>query len=175
MAAAARSSIISPRTGPVARHEISEAFAITRAGARAQLIRLHAAGVVEIDDLGYAVAGVGRYRYYLEPDALRYAARWLVALAERAERANRGEVFAPRRAVAMNRDGRARWRREYRLRVPAGCGRHGPSSLSVDVEDIAPWVIATARAWPASVEDRLVAVRIGVQPQHVRVARESRR
>ena len=35
------------------------------------------------------------HRYYLDADALRYAARWLDALAERAERANRNAAVAP--------------------------------------------------------------------------------
>jgi hypothetical protein len=34
-------------------------------------------------------------RYYLDPDALRYAARWLNALADRAEHANRQAAIVP--------------------------------------------------------------------------------
>jgi hypothetical protein len=40
-------------------------------------------------------AGIRAHRYYLDPDALRYAARWLDALAERAERVNRAAACAP--------------------------------------------------------------------------------
>jgi hypothetical protein len=39
--------------------------------------------------------------------------------------------------------------------------------------DVAPWLIAEVRAWPATVEDRDVAVRIGVGAQQVRRARRA--
>jgi hypothetical protein len=82
--------------GPSSAEDISGSYAITRAGARAQLVRLRAAGVAELEDRGFRiVAGIRAQRYYLEPDALRYAARWLDALADRAERANRGAAVAP--------------------------------------------------------------------------------
>lgn len=75
--------------GPGSAQEIGEVFAITRQGARAQLVRLRAAGVVELEHVGLRVLGdFGAHRYYVEPGALRYAARWLDALADRAERAN---------------------------------------------------------------------------------------
>jgi hypothetical protein len=38
-------------------------------------------------------------------------------------------------------------------------------------DDVAPWLIAEVRTWPRSVEDRLVATRIGVSLQQVRRAR----
>ena len=42
------------------------------------------------------MVGVRMHRYYLDPDALRYAARWLDALAERARaREPRLPAFAP--------------------------------------------------------------------------------
>ena len=40
--------------------------------------------------------------------------------------------------------------------------------------DIAPWVIASVREWPQTVEDRLVAAGLGVQLHHVKLAREAR-
>jgi DNA-binding transcriptional ArsR family regulator len=82
--------------GPCSASEISDEFAITPPGARAQLIALRAAGVVELEDANFRlISGIRQYRYYVDPDALRYAARWLDALAERAERANRAAAFAP--------------------------------------------------------------------------------
>jgi hypothetical protein len=82
--------------GPSSAHDISAAHAITRAGARAQLIHLQTAGVAELEDRGFRiVAGIRQHRYYLQPDALRYAARWLEALAERVERANRAAAVVP--------------------------------------------------------------------------------
>ncbi|MDA0164234.1 ArsR family transcriptional regulator [Solirubrobacter ginsenosidimutans] len=82
--------------GPSSSADISDAFAITRAGARAHLIGLRAGGVVDLeDDFVRAMIGTHRHRYYLDADALRYAARWLDALADRAERANRAAAFAP--------------------------------------------------------------------------------
>jgi hypothetical protein len=41
--------------------------------------------------------------------------------------------------------------------------------------DVAPWLIAEVRAWPVTVEDRDVAVRIGVGAQQVRRARRAAR
>ena len=83
-------------TGPCSADEISGAFSLTRTGARAQLVRLRAAGVVELEDRAFRiVAGIREHRYYLNADALRYAARWLDALAERAERTNRNAAVAP--------------------------------------------------------------------------------
>ena len=83
-------------TGPSSAHEISSAFSITRTGARAQLVRLRAAGVVELEDRAFRkLAGIRMHRYYLDADALRYAARWLDALADRADRANRNAAVAP--------------------------------------------------------------------------------
>ena len=82
--------------GPSSADEIGRAFSLTRTGARAQLVRLRAAGVVQLEDRGFRViAGIRVHRYYLDADALRYAARWLDALAERAERANRNAAIAP--------------------------------------------------------------------------------
>jgi hypothetical protein len=73
----------------------------------------------------------------------------------------------------VNRDRRAGERRPYRLATPRR-GRARASAATVDSADIAPWVTAAVRAWPPSVEDRLVAVGIGVQPQHVQLARQAR-
>ena len=82
--------------GPTSAEDISTAYGITRAGARAQLINLRAAGVAELEDRGFRqMTRIRVHRYYLDPDALRYAARWLEALAERAERANRAAAFVP--------------------------------------------------------------------------------
>ena len=82
--------------GPSSADEIGRTFAITRTGARAQLVRLRAAGVVELEDRSFRIiAGIREHRYYLDADALRYAARWLDALAERAERANDHAAIAP--------------------------------------------------------------------------------
>jgi DNA-binding IclR family transcriptional regulator len=75
--------------GAKSAREISREFAITRQGARAQLVRLHEAGVVELDHRRNRVLGdYGAHRYCVDPEALRYAARWLDALADRAERVN---------------------------------------------------------------------------------------
>jgi hypothetical protein len=61
-----------------------------------------------------------------------------------------------------------------RLRLPEGLGCAGARVCERDPADIAPWVIAAVLAWPRSVEDRLVAVRIGIQPHHVSAARRGR-
>ena len=45
---------------------------------------------------------------------------------------------------------------------------------ALDPRDIAPWVIASVRAWPRNVDDSLVALAVGVQVQHVKLAREAR-
>ena len=82
--------------GPSSADDISDEHPITRNGARAQLVRLHAAGVLELEDRHFRLmAGIRAYRYYLDPDALRYAARWLDVLADRAERANRSAALVP--------------------------------------------------------------------------------
>jgi DNA-binding transcriptional ArsR family regulator len=82
--------------GPSSSADIGEAFSLTRPGARAHLIALRAGGVVDLeDDYVRVMIGSYRHRYFLDPDALRYAARWLDALAERAERANRAAAFVP--------------------------------------------------------------------------------
>ena len=62
-------------------------------------------------------------------------------------------------------------RREYRLCAPTGALHPSKPIHEPDPEDIAPWVIAAVRTWPRSVEDRQVAVRIGVGVPQVRVAR----
>jgi hypothetical protein len=74
----------------------------------------------------------------------------------------------------MNRDRRAREPRPYRLRLPSRRESRPAPGAGLDRSEVAPWVIAQVRAWPGTVEDRLVAVRIGVQPRHVRVVREER-
>jgi predicted ArsR family transcriptional regulator len=74
--------------GPSSAADISRAYAISRPGARARLLELRAAGVAELEVGEFGLAG-SVHRYYLEPDALRYAARWLDVLADRAEHANR--------------------------------------------------------------------------------------
>jgi predicted ArsR family transcriptional regulator len=82
--------------GPSSAEDISDAFPIGRPGARVQLVHLRAAGVAEREDRGFRrLAGIREHRYYLDPDALRYAARWLYAIADRAERANRAAAVAP--------------------------------------------------------------------------------
>jgi hypothetical protein len=82
--------------GPSSADELSGTIPIGRCGARAQLVRMRAAGVAEREDCSFRlIARVRTHRYYLEPDALRHAARWLDALADRAERANRGAAIAP--------------------------------------------------------------------------------
>jgi predicted ArsR family transcriptional regulator len=83
-------------TGPSSADEISRVFSLTRTGARKQLVRLDAAGVVELEDRSFRIiAGIREHRYYLDPDALRYAARWLDTLADRADRALRDAAIAP--------------------------------------------------------------------------------
>jgi hypothetical protein len=42
-----------------------------------------------------------------------------------------------------------------------------------ELGQVAAWLIAEVRAWPATVEDRDVAVRIGVGAQQVRRARRT--
>jgi hypothetical protein len=74
----------------------------------------------------------------------------------------------------MNRDRRSPDREPYRLRLPARRDPKPTPCAGLDQADVAPWVIAHVRAWPGTVEDTLVAVRIGVQPRHVRVARQER-
>lgn len=82
--------------GPSSSADISEAFGITRQAARAHLIALRAGGAADLeDDYVRVMIGTYRHRYYLDPDALRYAARWLDVLAERVDRANRAAAFAP--------------------------------------------------------------------------------
>jgi DNA-binding transcriptional ArsR family regulator len=82
--------------GPTSSADLVEAFSITQVTARNQLVALRAGGVVELEnDYVRVMIGTYRYRYFLDPDALRYAARWLDALAERADRANRAAAFAP--------------------------------------------------------------------------------
>jgi hypothetical protein len=67
----------------------------------------------------------------------------------------------------MNRDRRAITRRRV---SPPHIGREDVPMREPD--DVVPWLIAEVRAWPATVEDRLVAVRIGVGLQQVRRARQ---
>lgn len=75
----------------------------------------------------------------------------------------------------MNRENRSTAKREtYRLRVPASVKQTRDSPIQVDPDDVAPWVISQARAWPLSAEDRLVAARMGVQIRHVQLARGQR-
>jgi hypothetical protein len=65
-------------------------------------------------------------------------------------------------------------RREYRLRVPLGLVSEGAAAATArdpEPEEVAPWVIAAVRAWPRTVEDRLVAFRMGIGVRQVRVAR----
>jgi hypothetical protein len=82
--------------GPSNATAISQVSQISGAGARARLVKLHVAGVVELEDrLVRWFRGGSDDRYYLDPDALRYAARWLDALADRAEHANRAAAIAP--------------------------------------------------------------------------------
>ena len=82
--------------GPSSSADLSEAFALTRAGARAQLVALRAGGVVALeDDFVRVMVGTYRHRYYLDPEALRYAARWLDTLADRAERVIREAAIVP--------------------------------------------------------------------------------
>jgi hypothetical protein len=74
----------------------------------------------------------------------------------------------------MNRDRRAPHRRVYELRGPSNGVAAESAGRAVEHGDVAQWVIAAVRSWPGSVEDRLVAVRMGVQPDHVRLARQER-
>jgi hypothetical protein len=60
----------------------------------------------------------------------------------------------------------------HRLRVPASVPRPAaPAARGRDPDDVAPWILAEVRAWPRSVADNVVAVRIGVWTHHVRFAR----
>ena len=68
----------------------------------------------------------------------------------------------------MNRDRRAITRRRV---SPPHVGREDMPMPEPD--DVAPWLIAEVREWPVTVEDRLVAVRIGVGLQQVRRARRA--
>jgi hypothetical protein len=53
-------------------------------------------GVVGLEDRSFRLfAGIRAHRYYLDTDALRYGARWLDALADRADQANRGAACVP--------------------------------------------------------------------------------
>jgi hypothetical protein len=75
----------------------------------------------------------------------------------------------------MNRDRHLTHdRRPYRLRLPATGQRPGAAADRLDPDDIAPWVIAAVRAWPRSVEDRLVAVRTGISLHYVQRVRRTR-
>ena len=74
----------------------------------------------------------------------------------------------------MNRDRRTPHRHPYELRGPAGSEAAESNGRAVERDDVARWVVAAVTAWPGSVEDRLVAVRMGVQPDHVRLARQER-
>ena len=81
--------------GPSSSADLMEAFALSRAGARAQLVALRAGGVVALeDDYVRVMIGTYRHRYFLDADALRYAARWLDTLADRVDRANRTAPMA---------------------------------------------------------------------------------
>jgi hypothetical protein len=71
----------------------------------------------------------------------------------------------------MNRDRRLARRRVYRLRTPKGVERTSDPDDTLDLEDVAPWVIATVRQWPRSIEDRVVAVGLGVGLRQVQLAR----
>jgi hypothetical protein len=64
-----------------------------------------------------------------------------------------------------------------RLRAATAPARERAKTTArvLDARDIAPWVIASVRAWPRSVDDRLVADAVGVWPQHVRTARKAQR
>ena len=81
--------------GPSSAADLSEAFGITRQAARGHLIALRAGGAADLeDDYVRVMLGTYRHRYYLDPDALRYAARWLDTLADRVDRANRTAPMA---------------------------------------------------------------------------------
>lgn len=76
----------------------------------------------------------------------------------------------------MNRDRRSiPRRREHRLCVPTTVKRAGQVGRERELTDVAPWVIEQVRAWPGTVDDRLVAVRMGVFVTHVTLARAARR
>lgn len=82
--------------GPSSVEDVSRAHRITRPNARALLTMLRASGAADLEHPDFRViAGIRAYRYYLDPDALHYAARWIDALAERAERANRAAAVVP--------------------------------------------------------------------------------
>ncbi|MDA0159577.1 hypothetical protein OM076_04815 [Solirubrobacter ginsenosidimutans] len=82
--------------GPTNALTISQACEISRPGARARLVKLHLGGVVALEDrYTRRFRGGVDDRFFLDPDALRYAARWLDALAARAERANRLGAIVP--------------------------------------------------------------------------------
>jgi hypothetical protein len=82
--------------GPSNATAIVEAGQISCPGARARLVKLCLAGAVELEDRHVRwFRGGADDRYYLDPDALRYAARWLDALADRAEHANRRAAIVP--------------------------------------------------------------------------------
>lgn len=82
--------------GPSTTVDVGAAVTLTSAGARAQLIAMQAGGLVDVEaDCMRAIRGIYCHRYFLDPGALRYAARWLDALADRAERANRAANYVP--------------------------------------------------------------------------------
>ena len=62
-------------------------------------------------------------------------------------------------------------RRVHRLRVPRNVPRPTDSQGRRDPDDVAPWIVAEVSAWPRTVADGVVAVRIGVWPHHVHFAR----
>ena len=76
----------------------------------------------------------------------------------------------------MNPDRRPPARSRYRLRAATAPARERAKTRVrvLDPNDIAPWVIASVRAWPASVDNSLVASGVGVSVQHVKLAREVR-
>jgi hypothetical protein len=73
--------------GPADAVALGEALRLSTAGAHAQLRRLHRAGVL-VRLPAERPHGIGHSRrpYAVDPDALAYAGRWLLALAGRAER-----------------------------------------------------------------------------------------
>lgn len=76
----------------------------------------------------------------------------------------------------MNRERRhTHTRRPYRLRVPAGLTPRCAVESEMDPAELAPWVIPAVRAWPRSVEDRVVAARMGVGLRTVQLARRGGR
>src|SRR5262249_16941284 len=75
-------------------------------------------------------------------------------------------------AIAVNRDRRIPARRPYYpLRVRRADQQPTDPVLELDSDDIAPWIFEEVRTWPAVVDDRVVARRVGVHRQHVRTAR----